>query len=125
MLSFSVCILTNNGKAVRATAQDFAAHRTYTEPNTGITFYTSYETNGNITGDGELSTVSWGGFTFGIALPATASTVDTHEYIGLIVSPRDCSLLLLLLTLFRSALLPLVRVVGAVLYMATTNQQAC
>jgi hypothetical protein len=30
--------------------------------------------------------VSWGGFTFGIALPPTALTVDTHEYIGFIVS---------------------------------------
>jgi hypothetical protein len=67
-------------------AQDFATHGKYTEPSTGITFYTSSEANGTITGDGELSTVSWGSFTFGMALPSTALTVDTHEYIGLIVS---------------------------------------
>ncbi|KAF4624197.1 hypothetical protein G7Y89_g13978 [Cudoniella acicularis] len=67
-------------------AQDFAAsHGIYTEPNTKITFYTSTQSNGNITGDGEFSTVSWGGFTFGMALPANALTVDTHEYIGLII----------------------------------------
>ncbi|KAN0105813.1 cellobiose dehydrogenase protein [Hyaloscypha variabilis] len=71
--------------SVRATAQDFATHGLYTEPNTGITFYTSSETNGTISGDGEFSTVSWGGFTFGMALPPTALTVDTHEYIGLII----------------------------------------
>lgn len=67
-------------------AQDFATHGVYTEPNTGITFFTSSESNGTITGDGELSTVSWGGFTFGMTLPPTAAVTDTHEYIGLIVS---------------------------------------
>lgn len=66
-------------------AQDFAAHGTYTEPNTGIIFYTSYEVNGTVEGDGEFSLTSWGGFTFGIALPENALTVDSFEYIGLIV----------------------------------------
>jgi hypothetical protein len=67
-------------------AQDFAAHGTYTEPNTGITFYTSYETNGTVVGDGEFSTVSWGGYTSGIALPENALIVDSYDYLGLIVS---------------------------------------
>ncbi|TVY55538.1 Cellobiose dehydrogenase [Lachnellula cervina] len=66
-------------------AQDFASHGTYTEPNTGIVFYTSFETNGTVEGDGEFSEVSWGGFTFGIALPENALTVDSFEYIGLII----------------------------------------
>lgn len=42
--------------------------------------------NGTIVGDGEFSTVSSGGYTFGIALPANALTVDSTDYIGLIVS---------------------------------------
>ena len=67
-------------------AQDLALHGYYTEPNTGITFYTSYEPNGTIVGDGEFSEVSWGGYTFGIALPPSALTVDSFDYIGLIVS---------------------------------------
>jgi cellobiose dehydrogenase (acceptor) len=69
-------------------AQDLATHGYYTEPNTGITFYTSYEPNGTIVGDGEFSEVSWGGYTFGIALPPSALTVDSFDYIGLIVSFR-------------------------------------
>jgi cellobiose dehydrogenase (acceptor) len=36
-------------------------------------------------GDGEFSTVSLGGFTFGMVLPGNAATVDSYEYIGLIV----------------------------------------
>lgn len=56
-----------------------------TEPTTGITFYTSVEANGTITGDGDMSMVSLGGFTFGMVLPGNAATVDSHEYIGLIV----------------------------------------
>ncbi|RDW73920.1 cellobiose dehydrogenase protein [Coleophoma crateriformis] len=40
---------------------------------------------GNITGDGEFSTVSWGGYQWGIALPQDAATVDTFDYIGMIV----------------------------------------
>jgi len=67
-------------------AQNFASHGTYTEPNTGINFYTSYENNGTVTGDGEYSLVSWGGFTSGVALPENALTVSATEYIGLIVS---------------------------------------
>ncbi|KAE8445026.1 hypothetical protein EG329_014032 [Mollisiaceae sp. DMI_Dod_QoI] len=66
-------------------AQDFATHGTYTEPNTNITFFTSSEANGTITGDGEFSLVSLGTFTFGIALPPNALTVNSSEYIGLIV----------------------------------------
>jgi cellobiose dehydrogenase (acceptor) len=66
-------------------AQDFATHGTYTEPNTGISFYTSVEADGVVTGDGEFSMTSRGGFTFGIALPENALTVDSYEYIGLIV----------------------------------------
>jgi len=66
-------------------AQNFAYHGTYTEPVTGITFYTSYELNGTITGDGEYSEVSWGGFTSGVALPENALTVSATEYIGLII----------------------------------------
>ena len=69
-----------------ALAQDIATHGYYTEPNTGIVFYTSSETNGNITGDGEFSSVSWGGYTWGIALPENALTVNSYDYIGLIVS---------------------------------------
>ena len=72
-------------------AQDLALHGYYTEPNTGITFYTSYEPNGTIVGDGEFSEVSWGGYTFGIALPPSALTVDSFDYIGLIVSPGKSS----------------------------------
>ncbi len=69
-------------------AQDLvSSHGTYTEPNTGITFYTSVQANGKIAGgDGWGSLVSDGGFTFGIALPENALTVDADEYIGLIVS---------------------------------------
>lgn len=36
-----------------------------------------------------MSQVSLGGFTFGMALPSNALTVDTYEYIGLIVSIRQ------------------------------------
>ncbi|KAF8856767.1 carbohydrate-binding module family 1 [Acephala macrosclerotiorum] len=64
---------------------DVASHGTYTEPNTGITFYTSNQANGTITGDGDESRVSLGGFTFGIALPGNALTVNSYEYIGLII----------------------------------------
>lgn len=67
-------------------AQDLASHGYYTEPNTGIIFYTSYEPNGTISGDGEFSEVSWGGYTFGIALPENALTVNSYDYIGMIVS---------------------------------------
>jgi len=66
-------------------AQDYATHGMFTEPNTGISFYTSVEGDGTISGDGDMSTVSQGGFTFGMALPGNAATVDSHEYIGLIV----------------------------------------
>ncbi|RFU33237.1 hypothetical protein B7463_g3098, partial [Scytalidium lignicola] len=67
-------------------AQDFAGHKGYyTEPNTGIEFWTTYMDNGTITGDGEFSTVSWGGYQFGIALPPSAVTTDTYDYLGMIV----------------------------------------
>jgi cellobiose dehydrogenase (acceptor) len=65
-------------------AQDFAQHGTFTEPNTNITFYTSYEPDG--VDPSGFSTASIGGFTFGIALPPSAATVDYYDYIGLIVS---------------------------------------
>jgi cellobiose dehydrogenase (acceptor) len=112
-------------EAVRASAQDFATHGLYTEPNTGITFYTASETNGTITGDGELSTVSWGGFTFGLALPPTALTVDTHEYIGLIVSFPSNRAWFSIAYSFRSVLLPPAKEVGPELCTVTTCQQAC
>jgi cellobiose dehydrogenase (acceptor) len=64
-------------------AQDYATHGMYTEPNTGISFYTSMEANGTSTGS--FTTTTLGGFTFGMALPGNAATVDSHEYIGLIV----------------------------------------
>lgn len=66
-------------------AQDFATHGMYTEPNTGMTFYASYQTNDGAPG-GMLDGRSWGGFTDGIALPPSAATTDATEYIGLIVS---------------------------------------
>jgi hypothetical protein len=37
----------------------------------------------------EFSSVSWGGYTWGIALPENALTVDSYDYIGLIVSFSD------------------------------------
>jgi cellobiose dehydrogenase (acceptor) len=67
-------------------AQDStASHCRYAEPTTGITFYTSTEVNGTVTGDCDMSTVSLGVFTFHVALPAGAATVNSYEYIGLIV----------------------------------------
>lgn len=67
-------------------AQDLvSSHGVYTEPNTGITFYTSVQANGTVAGDGWGSLVSAGGFIFGMALPANALTVDASEYIGMIV----------------------------------------
>jgi cellobiose dehydrogenase (acceptor) len=65
-------------------AQDFAQHGTFTEPNTNISFYTSYEPDGS--DPNGFSTASIGGYTFGIALPPSAATVDFYDYIGLIVS---------------------------------------
>lgn len=84
-------------------AQDFANHGTYTEPATGIQFYTSYQTNGLITGSGYNSMVSDGGFTFGMTLPPTALTVDSNEYIGLIVSKAGSKLWLQLIEFNRLA----------------------
>ncbi|CAG8953832.1 hypothetical protein HYFRA_00006724 [Hymenoscyphus fraxineus] len=71
--------------ASTAFAQDFATHGMYTEPNTGITFYTSYQQDGPITGGGEFSMTSVGGFTFGMALPPSAATTDYYDYIGLVI----------------------------------------
>jgi cellobiose dehydrogenase (acceptor) len=65
-------------------AQDFAQHGMFTEPNTNITFYTSYEPDGS--DPNGFSSASIGGYTFGIALPPSAATVDFYDYIGLIVS---------------------------------------
>jgi cellobiose dehydrogenase (acceptor) len=64
-------------------AQDYATHGMYTEPTTGISFYTSMEADGASTGS--FTTTTLGGFTFGMALPGNAATVDSYEYIGLIV----------------------------------------
>lgn len=58
----------------------------YTEPNTGFTFFISTEADGAVSGDGEFSETTLGGYTYGVALPANAATVDSTEYIGLIVS---------------------------------------
>ncbi|KFY02053.1 hypothetical protein O988_02378 [Pseudogymnoascus sp. VKM F-3808] len=69
-------------------AQDVAVHGYYTEPVTGIIFYTSSEPNGTVIGDGFFSPVSLGGFTWGIALPENAMTVDSYDYIGLLVGSR-------------------------------------
>jgi cellobiose dehydrogenase (acceptor) len=68
-------------------AQDFAAsHGMYTEPNTKFTFFISTEADGPVSGDGEFSETTLGGYTYGVALPGNAATVDATEYIGLIVS---------------------------------------
>jgi cellobiose dehydrogenase (acceptor) len=77
-------------------AQDFAQHGTFKEPNTNITFYTAFEPNG--TDPQGFSQASIGGYTFGIALPPSAATVDFYDYIGLIVSvvPKNCSRTLLI-----------------------------
>jgi cellobiose dehydrogenase (acceptor) len=56
----------------------------YTEPNTNMTFYTSVEKDGAVSSG--FSTSSVGGFTYGIALPPSAVTKDSYDYIGLIVS---------------------------------------
>lgn len=69
-------------------AQDIATHGMYTEPNTGIKFYTSSQTDTGAPGE-MLVGNSWGGFTEGVALPANAGTVDATEFIGLIVSRYD------------------------------------
>lgn len=77
----------NNQTDIRGiAAQDVAVHGYYTEPTTGIIFYTSSEPNGTVIGDGFFSPVSLGGFTWGIALPEDAMTVDSYDYIGLLVS---------------------------------------
>lgn len=77
------CEIVLNG----VSGQDFADHKArYTEPNTGITFWTAYQANGTVEGDGEFSTVSLGGYAFGIALPENAATVNSYEYIGMLVS---------------------------------------
>ena len=65
-------------------AQDFATHGMYTEPNTGMTFYASYQTN-SATPGGMLDGNSQGGFLEGVALPPNAATVDATEFIGIIV----------------------------------------
>ncbi|KAJ5042140.1 uncharacterized protein L3040_004697 [Drepanopeziza brunnea f. sp. 'multigermtubi'] len=88
-LSFQSQAFTTNLTSIVFTsvlAQDLTTHGTYTEPNTGFIFYTSVQTNGKIgSGDGWGSLISDGGFTFGMALPADAATVDASEYIGLII----------------------------------------
>uniref|UniRef100_L7JP18 CBM1 domain-containing protein n=1 Tax=Pyricularia oryzae (strain P131) TaxID=1143193 RepID=L7JP18_PYRO1 len=53
----------------------------YTDPETGIVFNTWSATDGPIQGEG-YGSVSLGGFTFGMALPSDALTVDANEFIG-------------------------------------------
>ena len=80
-------ISANHGIVIQAAlGQDFAYHGTYTEPTTGIKFYTSYAMDGTVEGDGIFSMVSKGGYLFGIALPERATTVDVFDYIGIVVS---------------------------------------
>ena len=69
-------------------AQDFATHGMYTEPNTGMKFYASSQTNDGAPG-GMLDGRSWGGFLEGVALPPTAATTDASEFIGLIVRNKQ------------------------------------
>lgn len=68
-------------------AQDFATHGMYTEPNTGIKFYASYQANSATPGQ-MLDGTSQGGFIEGVALPPGSATTDATEFIGLIVSTR-------------------------------------
>lgn len=70
--------------SVLAQGPDVAVHGYYIEPNTGITFYTSSAIDGPYEGD-DFSPTSVGGFTFGMALPPSALTVNSYDYIGLIV----------------------------------------
>lgn len=70
--------------SVLAQGPDIATHGYYTEPNTGIIFYTSSETDAAYDGE-DFASSSLGGFTFGIALPPNALTVNSYDYIGLIV----------------------------------------
>ncbi len=67
-----------------AQGPNIATHGYFTEPNTGVAFYTSFETNADYRGD-DFSSTSLGGFAFGNALPENALTINSHEYIGLIV----------------------------------------
>lgn len=53
----------------------------YTDPGTGIIFRTQTIPNGS-----PNQGLSTGGYTVGLALPANAATVDSTEYIGMIVS---------------------------------------
>ncbi|KAH6670475.1 hypothetical protein B0J14DRAFT_97535 [Halenospora varia] len=66
-------------------AQDFATHGTYTEPNTGMTFYTSYISSGAIQSGGYNTQTCVGGFTFGMTLPPEATTTNKFDYLGLII----------------------------------------
>ncbi len=53
---------------------------TYKDAKTGITFATEVIPNGD-----PNSGYSAGGYTGGMILPPNAATVDSHEYIGIIV----------------------------------------
>lgn len=81
-----IAVLNSQTDIHGVAAQDVAVHGYYTEPTTGIVFYTSSEPNGTVIGDGFFSPVSLGGFTWGIALPEDAATVDSYDYLGLLVS---------------------------------------
>lgn len=54
---------------------------TYTDPDTGIIFQTETIPDGAVN-----QGLTNGGYTVGMALPANAATVDSKEYIGIIVS---------------------------------------
>lgn len=69
-------------------AQDFATHGIYTEPNTGMKFYGSFQANSATPGQ-MLDGTSQGGFIEGVALPPGSATTDANEFIGLIVSSKQ------------------------------------
>lgn len=53
----------------------------YTDPDTGITFDTWIVPNKNTGSSG-----TYGGLTFGVALPSDALEVDADEFIGILVT---------------------------------------
>ncbi|KAI0150382.1 fungal cellulose binding domain-containing protein [Xylariaceae sp. FL1272] len=62
----------------------------YTDSATGITFDTWIVPN---TADGGTATSTWGGLTFGMALPSTALTTDATEFIGYLQCPSNSTTL--------------------------------
>jgi len=70
-------------QSVLAQNPNYGVKGYYTEPNTGINFWATTFPNGTATGWG--STNSLGGYTFGLALPENAATVNSADYLGLLV----------------------------------------